>query len=73
MAVIRPRAPIRESRYNDPMQTQVFELQGTLDLRDLTRFQYFHTLRRTWPLAVFFALILIFVLPLAVLAMAAKS
>lgn len=46
------------------MPTQVLELQGTLHLGDLTRFQYFHTLRRTWPIAAICALILIFVVPL---------
>ena len=61
-----------EQRYNDRVQTQVFELHGTLDRSDLTRFQYFHTLRRTWPVAVFVALILILVLPLGALAMIAN-
>ena len=58
-----------ESHYNNRVQTQVFELHGVLGLGDLTRFQYFHALRRAWPIAMFAALILIFVLPLGVLAM----
>ena len=58
-----------ENRYNHRVQTQVFELHGTLDLSDLTRFQYFYTLRRTWPVAAFAALILVLVAPLGALAM----
>ena len=46
----------------------MFEIHGTFDLNDLIRFQYFHTLRRTWPVAVFVALILILIAPLGALA-----
>jgi hypothetical protein len=50
------------------VQTQVLELCGTLDLADLTRFQYFHTLRRTWPIAILAGLTLILFVPLATFA-----
>jgi hypothetical protein len=50
------------------VQTQsAFELNGTLDLADITRFQYFHTLRRTWPIAVFTALLMLLLVPILVL------
>src|SRR5579862_931821 len=51
----------------------VIEVQGTITLGELTRFQYFHTLHRTWLLAVGAAVTLVFVVPLAVLAAASED
>jgi len=48
------------------------QLYGTLDLGDLARFQYFHTFRRTWPVAVVAVLILTLVMPLSTLAIIAN-
>ena len=46
------------------MQPQTgIEVSGTFSLADLTRFQYFHTLRRTWPIAVIAVLALVFLVP----------
>ena len=61
-----------EDGYNYLVQTQVLELGGTVDLADLTRFQYFHTLRRTWPIAILAALILILLVPLVAFAVIAN-
>jgi hypothetical protein len=52
-----------EDGYNYLVQTYVIELNGTLGRADLTRFQYFHALRRTWPIAILAALILILFVP----------
>jgi hypothetical protein len=41
--------------------TSPVELHGTLGLAELTRFQYFHILRRSWPLVV---VVLIFIVPI---------
>jgi hypothetical protein len=50
------------------VQTQpAFELHGTFDIADMTRFQYFHTLRGLWPIAIFAVLVLILFVPLLVL------
>ena len=38
----------------------------------MTQFQYFHTLRRSWPIAVFAALVLILFVPLLALAVTAN-
>jgi hypothetical protein len=54
------------------VSTQVLELQGTLNLADVLRFQYFHTLRRTWPIAAFIILFVLLVVPLAVFAVVAN-
>lgn len=54
-----------ENRYDCRVQTQsTVELHGTLSVTDLTRFQYFHFLRRSWPIVVLFALFLIVLVPL---------
>ena len=47
------------------------ELHGALTLAELTRFQYFHTWRRTWPLAIFIALIWL-LLPILIFAALAE-
>ena len=44
------------------------ELRGTLRLADVTRFHYFHTLRRTWPIGAIAALLLILLVPSLVFA-----
>jgi hypothetical protein len=46
--------------YDRHVQTEsAVELHGTLSLPEVTRFQYFHTLRRSWTVAAVFAVILI--------------
>jgi hypothetical protein len=45
----------------------VIELSGTLTLGELARFQYFHTLRRTWPAILFVLPFLLVLLPFLVI------
>jgi hypothetical protein len=62
-----------EKGYDRCVQTQsAFELNGTLDLADMTRFQYFHSLRRTWPIAVFAALVMLLLVPILALTVIAN-
>ncbi|HLK20023.1 MAG TPA: hypothetical protein VKT81_13765 [Bryobacteraceae bacterium] len=51
-----------------PTSPQIL-LQGTITVGEVTRFQYFHTLRRLWPFTVVAALFLVFTIPLGVFVM----
>ena len=43
------------------------EISGTLSLGDVTRFQYFHSLRRSWPVAIMLAALVVLLLPILIL------
>lgn len=50
--------------YDGPVeQPTPIKMAGTLSVTDLTRFQYFHSLRLTWPVAVLVAAVVLFLAP----------